>query len=61
MKQIPLLRKNTFRAMRLQFMGLADPKIDIDPAYQQANEYLTNLGPHYSRVTNLKFGISIFY
>ncbi|WP_218239015.1 acyltransferase family protein [Pseudomonas sp. YY-1] len=57
LEQEPLLSKNPLRALRFQALGLA-PRVEIDPAYQQANARLRRLAANYSGVTSLNFEAS---
>ena len=57
LEQEPLLSKNPLRALRFSALGLA-PKIDIDPAYQQANASLQRLAARHPGVSSLNFEAS---
>lgn len=57
LEQEPLLSKNPLRALRFSALGLV-PKIDIDPAYQQANVSLQRLAARHPGVTSLNFEAS---
>ena len=61
MEQEPLLRKNPIRVLRLQSMGLAGSRINIDLAYQQANPNLRSLASHRAGITKLNFEASVFF
>lgn len=54
LEQEPLLAKNPLRAIHFKELGL-EPKIEIDPAYKQANVVLQNLASGYSNVFTLNF------
>lgn len=57
LEQEPLLSKNPMRAIRFKALGL-DPKIDIDPAYQQANATLQGFAARHPGVVSLNFEAS---
>ena len=54
LEQEPLLSKNPLRAIRFRALGF-DPKIDIDPAYQQANTTLQRYAVGHPGVISLNF------
>lgn len=54
LEQEPLLSKNPLRALRFSALGL-EPKIGIDPAYQQVNTLLKRLAARHPGVTSLNF------
>lgn len=60
LEQEPLLSKNPLRAIRFKALGL-EPKINIDPAYQQANAALQQIVSGYSGVSSLNFEASGFF
>ncbi|MDP2747778.1 acyltransferase family protein [Pseudomonas sp.] len=60
LEQEPLLSKNPLRAIRFKALGL-EPKIDIDPAYLQANAALQHIVGGYSGVSSLNFEVSGFF
>jgi hypothetical protein len=53
-EQIPLLSKNPLRSIRFHALGLT-AKIDIDPAYQQANATLRSIAVQHTGVSSLNF------
>ena len=60
-EQVPLLRKSPLRALRLQSMGLATSRIDLDPVYQQSNANLQRLISSNPNVTSLNFESGGFF
>lgn len=60
-EQVPLLRKSPLRALRLQSMGLATSRIDLDPVYQQSNANLQRLTSSNPNVTSLNFESGGFF
>lgn len=57
LEQEPLLKNNPLRAIRFRALGL-DPEMEVDQAYQQANNIIRNYSKEYPNVISLNFEYS---